>query len=77
MMIFGQTKEVIINDYVSIYYDTIPEHCVLCSVSKEGYYCENGILLGVYKSKERCLEILKDITINVSRNNKIYSMPKE
>ena len=75
MYILTKNKDMLIKDYVALYYDSMPEHCILCSVTKESYYSELGVCLGAYKSKERCLEIIKDITIALNRGVKCYEMP--
>jgi hypothetical protein len=35
----------------------------------------NLMLLGEYNSKERCLEVIKDISIAIVRGVKCYEMP--
>lgn len=77
MQILNQSKDMIIKDYVTLNYDNIPEHCILCTVSKENYYTELGILLGKYESKERCLEIIHQMFIAINRGTKCFEMPFE
>lgn len=36
-----------------------------------------GFVLGLYKSKERCLEIMDDICDAIENNQAIYYMPEE
>jgi hypothetical protein len=75
MQILNQDKCLIINNYTSIYYELVSEyHCILCSVSRVNDDT-NLMLLGEYNSKERCLEVIKDISIAIVRGVKCYEMP--
>ena len=41
-------------------------------------YCQNAYVLGEYKTKERCIEIIDEIQSLLVRNDKvIYEMPEE
>lgn len=75
MYILTQNKDVLIKDYVALYYESIPEHCILCSVSRENQIGDYSILLGKYDSQEHCREIIKNISIAIARGVKCYEMP--
>ena len=75
MHILSQNKDMLIKDYVTLAYDSMPEHCILCCVTREDYYREIGICLAEYETKERCLEVIKDISIAIARGVKCYEMP--
>lgn len=77
MQILSQNKCLIINNYTSIYYELVSEcHYILCSVSRTSDYA-NEMLLGKYNSKERCREIIKNISIAINRGTKCFEMPSE
>ena len=76
MQILSQNKCLIINNYTGIYYELVSEyHCILCSVSRVSDDA-NEMLLGKYNSKERCKEIIKDISIAINRGTKCFEMPQ-
>lgn len=75
MYILSQNKDLLIKDYVTLAYDMMPEHCILCCVTREDYYQEIGICLAEYETKERCEEVIKDIFIAITRGVKCYEMP--
>lgn len=75
MQILNRDKSLIINNYTSIYYEPVSEyHCILCSVSRVNDDT-NVMLLGEYNSKERCLEVIKNISIAINRGTKCFEMP--
>ena len=81
MWILNQNKEVIlnINNAVSIEYTFNIIHKKEYAVT----YCDcskatcNFVIMGIYPSKERCLEIIQDIIKNMHLKNPAYEMPEK
>lgn len=82
MWILHQDKETILNadNAVSVeyYYSAsygLKNHAVAyCTDSKVINSC---IVMGIYPSKERCLEVIQDIVKNIHLKNPTYEMPEK
>lgn len=81
MWILNQNKKVMLNtnNAISIEYtyDVIckKEYAVTyCNGSKEA---DNFVIMGIYPSKERCLEVIQDIIKNIHLKNPTYEMPEK
>ena len=81
MWILHQDKDTILNidNAVSVGYSfnalLEKEHAVT-------YYADNKVLnnciiIGIYLSKERCLEVIQDIAKNIHLKNPTYEMPEK
>lgn len=42
-----------------------------------GFYRDEEVVLGIYETKERALEVIYDIQFLIVNNEKLYVMPKE
>ena len=82
MWILNQSKEAIFNidNAVSVeYYCSaaygLKKHAVAyCADNKVINSC---IVMGIYPSKERCLEVIQDIIKNIHLKNPTYEMPEK
>lgn len=82
MWILHQNKEAIlnINNAVSVeyYYSTsygLKNHAVVyCADNDALNIC---VAIGMYPSKERCLEVIQDIVKNIHLKNPTYEMPEK
>lgn len=79
MRIISQNRESDVNyDKCSIEYDYDEngKHVVFADFTY-GETVRTGILLGIYASKERCLQVMEYIRSSYSYGSQLYLMPEE
>lgn len=85
MWILHQSKETIFNidNAIAIEYGYRSPHRSKSKKEHTVIYCDDGeilsidIIMGIYPSKERCLEVIQDIIKNIHLKNPTYEMPEK
>lgn len=78
MRIVSQNKECDVNyDTANIYCQKIDDDYIIQAIIQSFEKGNRYIMLGIYKSDERCLEVMESIRNSYIHDSKVFLMPEE